>query len=147
MIECNQKHNLLDSSKNIANASLTFHWITKTRDDPKIFLTFSANLAYFPSSVTKSAEHFFKWANKYFRTNLSTGRITEQANATRDQCLRLTLELGSGWSVVCLINWRNSSFTRQSFFMALSKTVWISNTWSSSSLFGGGSSVKKKDIR
>ena len=55
--------------------------------------TFSANLAYLPSSVTKSAEHFFKCAKRYFRTNLSTGKITEHANARRLQCRKLTLEL------------------------------------------------------
>ena len=117
--------------------------------------TFSANLAYLPSSVTKSAEHFFKCARRYFRTNLSTGRITEHAKARRLQCLkknakkqtfsftkisfnyerflkirfrvllylRLTRELGSGWSVVCFISCKKSSLTKQSFFIALSKTV------------------------
>ena len=103
--------------------------------------TFSANLAYLPSSVTKSAEHFFKCARRYFRTNLSTGRITEHAKARRLQCLKLTLEFGSGWSVVCLINCKNSSLTKQSFFMALSNTFWIRKTWSSSSWFLGFVSV------
>ena len=55
--------------------------------------TFSANLAYLPSSVTKSAEHFFKCAKRYFRTNLSTGKMTEHASARRLQCRKLTLEL------------------------------------------------------
>ncbi len=95
--------------------------------------TFSANLAYFPSSVTKSAEHFFRWARRYFLTARSAGKITEQASANNDQWRRLTRELGSGWSVVCLISCRNSSLTKQSFFIALSSTVWMRNTWSSSS--------------
>jgi hypothetical protein len=51
-------------------------------------IAFSANLAYFPSSVTKSAEHFLRCANKYFRTILSTGRMTEQARARRDLKMR-----------------------------------------------------------
>ena len=55
--------------------------------------TFSANLEYFPSSVTKSAEHFLRCARRYFRTSLSTGRMTEQAKATRDQWRRFTLEM------------------------------------------------------
>ena len=48
------------------------------------------------------------------------------------------LELGSGWSVVCLMSCRKSSLTRQSFFIALSKTVWMRNTWSSSSCWTFG---------
>lgn len=95
-------------------------------------ITFSANLAYLPSSVIQSLAQRRRCAMRYLRIPRCGGRTTEQARDSRAQWRRFTRELGSGCSVVCLISCRYSSPSRLSFLIASSITFWIRLMCSSS---------------
>lgn len=121
---------LKNHGKSILNNS------TKNHTGPIPFdfltLTFSANRAYFPSSVTQSPAHFRRCAIKYFRILRCGGKMTEHVSDNSAQCLRLTLEFGSGCSVVCLISCRYNSQSNDSLRIDLSMTFCIRVTCSSS---------------